>query len=341
MKPYSILLVDDEESIRLTLDRQMRKAGYIVTLAENGEKAMEVLRASNGVIDIVVTDLVMDGMDGIQVLKNVKQLRPEIHVMMLTGYGSMQTVMEAMRFGAYDYLLKPCNQGELLLRLTKCVERIEMESHLRRHTSEIEKMNRELLFAVARYQELEAVLRKSMDDLAANNQKLQMISSLDGLTGIANRRYFDEYLEREWSLAERNNLAMSLIFIDVDYFKLFNDVYGHQAGDDCLRQVACTINESLKRPADLAARYGGEEFVVLLPGTEKAGAVVLAEEIRLRVERLKIPHTSASAHKDVTISLGVGVMVPARNLLSSELIKIADNALYKAKNSGRNRVEMA
>lgn len=341
MKPYSILLVDDEESIRLTLDRQMRKAGYIVTLAENGEKAMEVLRAGNGIIDIVVTDLVMEGMDGIQVLKNVKQLRPEIHVMMLTGYGSMQTVMEAMRFGAYDYLLKPCNQGELLLRLTKCVERIEMESHLRRHTSEIEKMNRELLFAVARYQELEAVLRKSMDDLAANNQKLQMISSLDGLTGIANRRYFDEYLEREWSLAERNNLAMSLIFIDVDYFKPFNDVYGHQAGDDCLRQVACTINESLKRPADLAARYGGEEFVVLLPGTEKAGAVVLAEEIRLRVERLKIPHTSASAHKDVTISLGVGVMVPARNLLSSELIKTADNALYKAKNSGRNRVEMA
>ena len=341
MRQYSVLLVDDEESIRMTLDRQMRKAGYIVTLAENGEKAMEVLRASNGGIDIVVTDLVMEGMDGIQVLKNVKQLRPEIHVMMLTGYGSMQTVMEAMRLGAYDYLLKPCNQGELLLRLTKCVERIEMESHLRRHTSEIEKMNRELLFAVARYQELEAVLRKSMDDLAANNQKLQMISSLDGLTGIANRRYFDEYLEREWSLAERNNLAMSLIFIDVDYFKLFNDVYGHQAGDDCLQQVARTINESLKRPADLSARYGGEEFVVLLPGTEKAGAVVLAEEIRLRVERLKISHTSSSTHKDVTISLGVGVMVPTRNLLSSELIKIADNALYKAKNSGRNRVEVA
>ena len=310
MKQHFVLVVDDEDSIRLSLGRQIKKAGYGVSVAESGEKAMEVLLSNNGNIDIVLTDLVMEGIDGIQVLKNIKQLRPKVQVVVLTGFGSMESVMDAMRFGAHDYLLKPCKQEELLLRLARCVERIELEE----------------------------ALRKSMEDLAASNQELQRLSSLDGLTGIANRRYFDEYLEREWSLAVRNNIAMALIFIDADYFKLFNDVYGHQAGDDCLRKGARTINEPLKRPADFAARYGGEEFVVLLPGTEAAGAANLANEIRLRVEELEIPHTGSSAHKHVTISVGVGLMTPARNSLSSELIKIADEALYKAKSNGRNRV---
>lgn len=338
MKQYSILLIDDEESIRLSLSRQLRKAGYGVTLAENGEQAMAILSSGDGAIDIVLTDLMMDGMDGIQVLKNIKQLKPEIHVMLLTGFGSMQTVIDAMHFGAHDYLLKPLNQEELLLRLEKCAERIELENRVRRHASEMEMKNRELQSAVARYQELEAALRRSVDDLAVSNHRLQLISTLDGLTGIANRRYFDEYLEREWSLAVRNNIAMSLIFIDVDHFKLFNDVYGHQAGDECLRQVAQTLSDSLKRPADLAARYGGEEFVALLPGAEKPGALGLAEEIRRRVEKLAIPHSGSPIHKCVTISLGVGVMAPNWNSHSSELVNIADKALYKAKANGRNRV---
>lgn len=340
MRSYSVLLVDDEESIRLSLSRQMKKAGYVVTLAESGEQAMEILHSSNGSIDIVVTDLMMEGMDGIRLLEKTKQLRPEISVVLLTGYGTIQTVVDAMRFGAYDYLLKPCNQEELLLRLAKCAEHIELENQVRRHTRETEKMNRELQFAVARYQELETALRKNMDDLSASNQKLQMISTLDGLTGIPNRRFFDEYIEREWSLAVRNNLAMSLVFIDVDFFKLFNDIYGHQAGDNCLMQVAHTINKSLKRPADLAARYGGEEFVVVLPGTDKEGALGLANKIRSYVEALAIPHSGSSANKYVTISLGVGVLSPDRNAHTAELIKIADEALYKAKHKGRNRVEI-
>ena len=311
MKQRHILLVDDEESVRLTLSHQIKKAGYTVTLAESGEKAMEILHSTNGNIDIVLTDLVMDGMDGIQVLKNAKQLRPEVQVMLLIGYGSMETVMDALRFGAHDFLVKPCSQEELLLKLKKCAERVELEE----------------------------TLQKTMDDLAASNQKLERLSSIDGLTEIANRRCFDEYLEREWSLATRNKLPIALIFIDVDYFKLFNDTYGHQAGDDCLRQVAQTISESLNRPADMVARYGGEEFIVILPGTEKAGSVGLAENIRQRVENLEIPHGSSSVHKHVTISLGVGVMVPDKNTLPLELIDIADKALYNAKHKGRNRVE--
>ena len=311
MKQRHILLVDDEESVRLTLSHQIKKAGYTVTLAESGEQAMEILHSTNGNIDIVLTDLVMDDMDGIQVLKNAKQLRPEVQVMLLTGYGSMETVMDALRFGAHDFLVKPCSQEELLLKLKKCAERVELEE----------------------------TLHKTMDDLAASNQKLERLSSIDGLTEIANRRCFDEYLEREWSLATRNKLPIALIFIDVDYFKLFNDTYGHQAGDDCLRQVAQTISESLNRPADMVARYGGEEFIVILPGTEKAGAVRLAENIRQRVENLEIPHGSSSVHKHVTISLGVGVMVPDKNSFPLELINIADKALYNAKHKGRNRVE--
>jgi diguanylate cyclase (GGDEF)-like protein len=171
------------------------------------------------------------------------------------------------------------------------------------------------------------------------NQMLQRLSSLDGLTGVANRRHFDLVLKQEWRRAIRDATPLSLILIDVDFFKAYNDTYGHQMGDECLKRVADSLKGVLKRPTDLIARYGGEEFVVLLPKTGIEGTSALAEEMRTAVEALRIAHARSQVTDRVTISLGVATIVPNRDSSSTELITEADRALYGAKQEGRNRVK--
>ncbi len=167
---------------------------------------------------------------------------------------------------------------------------------------------------------------------------LQDLSRRDGLTGLANRRHFDESLEREWKRALREKAPLSIIMCDIDFFKDFNDAYGHQNGDDCLRAVARVLEEVLHRPLDVAARYGGEEFVAILPGTDREGALAVAESIRSGIEALAIPHTSSSAAPVVTISLGVASAIPTPEGTAAEILAAADRALYRAKGQGRNRV---
>ena len=167
---------------------------------------------------------------------------------------------------------------------------------------------------------------------------LQDLSRRDGLTGLANRRHFDECLEREWKRALREKAPLSIIMCDIDFFKDFNDTYGHQSGDDCLRAVARVLEQDLRRPLDVAARYGGEEFVVVVPGTPLPGALAVAESIRSGIEALAIPHASSSAAPVVTISLGVASVVPAPDGAAAEILSAADQALYRAKGEGRNRV---
>jgi len=170
------------------------------------------------------------------------------------------------------------------------------------------------------------------------NRALKKLSSMDGLTGIANRRTFDAVLEREWQRARRSGKPLSLIMIDIDFFKQFNDRYGHQQGDDCLKQVAQVLTAMSRRAADLAARYGGEEFVLLLPETELKQAMRLAEECRSRIIEQQI--TFKTEISDVlTISLGVGTLVPEQGTAPAVLIETADKALYRAKGNGRNRAE--
>lgn len=169
---------------------------------------------------------------------------------------------------------------------------------------------------------------------------LQRLSSIDGLTGIANRRYFDQYLEREWRRGVRSSTPFSLVMCDIDYFKAYNDTYGHQGGDDCLKKVAATIKSTLKRPGDLVARYGGEEFVIVMPETNVNGAAVLAESLRAGVEALGIAHANSQVNKCVTISLGVATIVPSLDSSPEELLSSADKALYRAKKEGRNRVKL-
>lgn len=172
-------------------------------------------------------------------------------------------------------------------------------------------------------------------------QQLQQLATLDSLTQIANRRRFDEYLEQEWRRMAREGAPLSLILCDVDFFKNYNDTYGHQAGDNCLQQVVKAISCAVKRPADLVARYGGEEFAVILPNTDTEGAVQIAESIRSQVQALKLVHPSSQVSKYVTLSLGTASIVPSQEFFPDTLITTADQALYQAKKSGRNRVSPA
>jgi diguanylate cyclase (GGDEF)-like protein len=174
--------------------------------------------------------------------------------------------------------------------------------------------------------------------LKAENQKLYHLANYDGLTQIPNRRQFDEYFQQEWKRMTREKSSISLILCDVDCFKQYNDTYGHQAGDSCLKKVAQAISKVIKRPGDFAARYGGEEFVVVLPNTSLEGAMFVAEEIRSQVRILAIPHTNSIASEYVTVSLGVTSIIPVSDIPSALLIKTADEALYRAKKKGRNRV---
>jgi diguanylate cyclase (GGDEF)-like protein/PAS domain S-box-containing protein len=190
---------------------------------------------------------------------------------------------------------------------------------------------------VARFKDI-TERKYAEDTLKEANERLERLSSSDGLTQVANRRCFDQTLEREWNRLKRTKEPLSLIMCDVDFFKLFNDTYGHQGGDDCLRSVAKALSESARRGGDFIARYGGEEFVVVLPATEAEGALNVAEKIRLAVELLAIEHSKSQVAPHVTLSLGVATIIPRDEGTPKLLIKCADNALYTAKSSGRNRV---
>jgi diguanylate cyclase (GGDEF)-like protein/PAS domain S-box-containing protein len=174
--------------------------------------------------------------------------------------------------------------------------------------------------------------------LEVANQELKRLATLDGLTGLANRRRFDEYIEQEWQRLAREQEPLSLILCDIDFFKLYNDTYGHQAGDDCLKQVATALRHSVKRPADLVARYGGEEFAVILPHTTAAGAFCLAKSIHQQIRQLKLAHPGSTVSQYVTLSLGVAGLIPCSGVTPAKLIAAADAALYEAKTTGRDRV---
>jgi diguanylate cyclase (GGDEF)-like protein len=172
--------------------------------------------------------------------------------------------------------------------------------------------------------------------LQSVNQELKRLATTDGLTQIANRRYFDEYFDQEWQRLKREQQPLSLILCDVDYFKRYNDHYGHQAGDECLKQVAQAIDRVIKRPADLVARYGGEEFVVILPNTDLEGVFCVAEQIQAELANLQLPHAVSEVSDQVTLSMGVANAIPDVKYTAHCLIAIADWALYTAKAQGRN-----
>jgi diguanylate cyclase (GGDEF)-like protein len=174
--------------------------------------------------------------------------------------------------------------------------------------------------------------------LQTANEELQRLAYLDGLTQIANRRHFDERLVQEWRRMQRQQLPLSLILCDVDYFKQYNDTYGHQAGDECLRQVAVAISGAARRASDLTARYGGEEFVAILPNTSLDGALQVATAIQARIASLQLQHVKSSIDNYVTASFGVVCTIPRDLSTPTELLYHVDRTLYQAKVDGRNRI---
>ncbi len=181
---------------------------------------------------------------------------------------------------------------------------------------------------------LEAALRTSF----LEKRRLNELAERDGLTGLYNRRIFDDYIGRVWRQSRRDDVALEFIFIDIDYFKIYNDLHGHQAGDDCLKKVAASIARCAKRPFDFLARYGGEEFVLVLYGPPEEYARTLPEQIRRDVLDLLIPHSGSSAAKHVTVSIGVALARAGSKRSLNGAIQVADEALYQAKREGRNRV---
>lgn len=179
--------------------------------------------------------------------------------------------------------------------------------------------------------------KQTEQQLMKTNELLQKISSIDALTGLANRRFFDERFAKEWRHAMRFSTPLSVILLDIDYFKRYNDTYGHHDGDACLQYVAEAMRRAAKRPGDMIARYGGEEFVIVLPVTDGRGALYVGERMRSEVEQLRIPHRGSAVSSFVTASLGVATMIPVRDVSPRELIIRADKALYRAKQEGRNR----
>jgi diguanylate cyclase (GGDEF)-like protein len=213
--------------------------------------------------------------------------------------------------------------------LEKSIRSREAQSeHLRTALEESERLRREL----------EEVIESREDEIRDRTEELERIAREDGLTGIANHRRFAEFADQCRRLAIRQQKPVGLLMVDVDHFKAFNDIYGHQAGDQCLRQVAGELEKVARRPCDLAARYGGEEFAVLLYGASREDALELAEAARRGVERLQIPHSGSVDWGVVTVSIGVAVVAPQADTEGTLLIDLADQALYRAKRSGRNRV---
>jgi len=316
-----VLLVDDQAMIGEALRRMLAYEAdieYHYCQAAGQAVAMAVQLKPT----VILQDIVMPESDGLSLLKDYRaepQTRA-VPVIMLSTRDDPRYKSQAFAAGASDYLVKIPDQIELIARI---------RAHSRSYLAQ---MQRDEAF-----RQLHAVQRQ----LEASNRELHRISCQDGLTGIYNRRHFDTYLDQEWSRALRDGSNVSLVLADIDYFKAFNDHYGHPAGDECLQGVARVFREVLQRPGDLAARYGGEEFVVVLPKTDLEGAVVIAESMRTRVERLNIPHEFSKVANYVTLSIGVATVRPNPRMRPPELVGLADRALYLAKQNGRNRCEQA
>lgn len=316
VKP-EILVVDDEMSVRSVLVQVLERYGYAVTEAADGEQALKCLEEKN--FALVITDIKMPGTSGLEVLKKTRQSYPDTQVIIITSHASLDTAVEALRFGAYDYLFKPFEDLALIsAAASRAIETVRLTEE-----------NRRLL----------ATLKKQNLELERSNKILENVACRDGLTGLFNHRYFQDCLQSEIDRCQRDNDIFSLIFFDLDHFKLYNDAHGHLEGDYLLRQLA-TILEKNFRDSDVVSRYGGEEFVVILPGTSKKDAQHIAENMRCYIEGYPFSGCDTQPSGKLTSSVGVATY-PEDGGNRTELIQSADNAMYQVKRSGRNGVCVA
>jgi diguanylate cyclase (GGDEF)-like protein len=309
-----ILVVDDEYSIRSVVSQVLIEDGHEVTSAANAEEARPLFQQQP--FPLVLTDIVMGGMTGIEFLHEVKKIDPHTEVIIMTSHASIDSAISALRAGAYDYLHKPFDDISLISSIVnRASEKIRLMEE-----------NRALL----------EQLRKKNAELEKSNNMLKDMAIRDGLTSLYNHRYFQEILAVEFVRARRYKRSVSLIFVDVDYFKKYNDTHGHPEGDRALVTLGGIFTNSL-RASDTVARYGGEEFVLILPETTKESALHIAENLRKAVFDHPFPGGETQPLGRVTISLGVATF-PEDGTDGSSIIERADKGLYEAKKNGRNRV---
>ncbi|MGE5893421.1 MAG: diguanylate cyclase [bacterium] len=309
-----ILVVDDEMSLRSIVSQVLREDNYDVAEAASGEEALAAFEQSYH--PLIITDIKMGGMSGLQLLEKVKQLNPNTQVIIMTSHASLDSAIMAMKHGAYDYLVKPFEDISVITTVAnRAADKIRLMEENQRLLEEIKKKNAEL-----------EVVNRTLKELAIR----------DGLTGLYNHRYFQEAFAKELIRARRYGLVFSLLFIDVDHFKHYNDAYGHPVGDNLLRSLTRVIKDRL-RASDFLARYGGEEFVIILPETPKENAFTIAETIRQHIADHSFEGRETQPLGRITVSLGISTF-PTDGEDGTSLIKHADEALYRAKNTGRNHV---
>jgi two-component system, chemotaxis family, response regulator WspR len=311
-----VLLVDDQVIVAEAL-RRMLEGEEDMDFHSCSDPRAALKRAEELQPTVILQDLVMPDVDGMMLVKFFRgnEKTAAIPIIVLSTKEEPRDKSRAFSVGASDYLVKIPDKIELVARL---------RSHSRSYVAQ---RQRDAAFRA---------LQKLRGELEASNAELRRLSAMDGLTGIANRRRFDEALSDEWLRAQRNKAPLSLILVDIDHFKGYNDHYGHLGGDDCLRRVARALSTAPRRPADLVARYGGEEFAIVLPETDAAGALNVAEMAKANVASIAVPHAKSLTAEIVTISQGIATMIPTPDRTTGQLIERADKALYAVKMQGRN-----
>jgi two-component system, chemotaxis family, response regulator WspR len=313
-----VLLVDDQamvgEAVRRMLASQPNIAYHYCA---DPAKAIEAARRVKPTT--ILQDLVMPGVDGLALVQQYRNeaSTKDVPIIVLSTKEEAAIKSQSFATGANDYLVKLPDAIELVARI---------RHHSRAYSNQLER------------DEAYRALRESQQMLIETNRALERLTNVDGLTGLSNRRFADGYIEVEWKRAARDQTAISVLMVDVDHFKKYNDSYGHLAGDEVLKQVADAIRASCQRPADLPARFGGEEFMVILPATPRSGLEVVGENLRRAVEGLRIPHRASSTGDVVSVSVGGAAARPepgGEGFVS--LIETADKALYEAKQT-RNRL---
>jgi len=305
-----ILVVEDSKVTLRALCNYLENMGIQPLTAETGKEAIAIYRKEHP--DIILLDGRLPDIDGFEVAREIRALEKKkdwTAIIFLTSMTKDEELARGIEVGGDDYLLKPVSEIVLKAKVNAMRRLVEMQRSLLDVTHKLNQANKDL----------------------------QLLSATDGLTGLSNRRMYDEQSQREWRRCERTKKTFSLVMVDVDFFKLYNDNYGHQAGDECLKEVANQMRRAAPRASDVVARYGGEEFVFALGETEIDGAKWVANHLRQRISDLNIPHIGSKL-KHVTVSCGVSSVMPSDNVSLDTLLQSADNALYQAKQQGRNRV---
>jgi diguanylate cyclase (GGDEF)-like protein len=305
-----ILVVDDSKVIRMYVAECISSLGHEIINAENGEEAVAYIKGND--VDLVLMDVKMPGMNGFETTQAIRTMDQHdwFPIIFLTGQKGDDSFANGILAGGDAYLPKPINPLRLQYTVT-AMERIYV---------------------------MRQKLHSAQKDLLLANKELERLAMYDQLTGLANRRNFDETLEKQYKLAKRNKTPLSVIICDIDFFKIYNDNYGHQKGDICLTKVAKVIGAVLHRPTDKTCRYGGEEFTVILPDTNLEGGLLIAEKLRKAVSDENIKHEGSKVASCVTLSVGLATYT-GQFQNQNEVLKAADDALYRAKENGRNRVE--